>query len=154
VIVRGQASACSTPSPSPIPGMTWICLNGGWVPDNGLAAQPNQPPSSPSAPACPPGFVAGIFGGCVPPNHPLASTNQPALPPSTPPSTPSCPAGFVVGIFGGCVPPDHPLAPGNQLPSTPLPPALTVCETIQPSPTADIVWTCVNGGWVPQPKLR
>jgi hypothetical protein len=38
---------------------------------NPPAGTPSTPQAAPP-PQCPPGFVAGIGGGCVPPDHPLA----------------------------------------------------------------------------------
>ena len=124
------------------PGSNWVCVNGGWVPEDHPLALAN-PPISPT-----------------PPLPPL-----PTLPPPEPPvvGPVGCasvqPVSTWICVNGGWVPPDHPLAvgastnptPPSTPPAPPLPPVPpTGC--LGPDPFVGIpglVGVCVNGGWVP-----
>jgi hypothetical protein len=109
------------------PALSWVCVNGGWVPAGHPLAAPPPPP--PAVAPEPPPVVDAV--GC------------PSIKP----------AATWICLNGGWVPPDHPLALSaspNPAPPSPPPVPTGVCTT--PDPFLGIpglFGVCVNGGWVP-----
>jgi hypothetical protein len=133
----GGGPACATPDPFVALG-GGTCVNGGWLPP-----------------------------GIVPPPAPPPSTTPPPTPPPTPTGGTGCatPDPFVALGGGTCVNGGW-LPPGIAPPPAP-PPTTTPPPTLPPPPTGGtgcatpdpfvsipgLVGKCVNGGWVPVPRV-
>ena len=101
------------------PGPGWMCIGGTWRPSRVPPPVRGPMPSGDLACKSPtpgPDWVCTIAGGWVPPDHPLAQSENRAIDAATGTSTPprcegSAPdLAWVCTAKGGWVPPNHPLA--------------------------------------------
>ena len=168
VNASGPAPGCPT-SPDPFIGAGGgVFVNGVWLerdhPDAAGAGLAGTGTGASCTTTQPSSNWVCVNGGWVPPDHPLAGSDD--IPPPPPlddddtiesdgPST-TCPsiqpAPSWLCVDGGWVPPDHPRTAGAGTPPQPPPPppggtngSGTTCTSLQPAAS----WVCVNGGWLP-----
>ena len=121
------------------PGTNWVCVNGGWVPEDHPLAIAN-PPTSPAPPVPPP-----------------PASEPPVVGPTG--CTTVKPAETWICVSGAWLPADHPLAVGGPTnPTPPSPPPTSPPPPVPPTGCAGpdpfdgipgLIGVCVNGGWIP-----